>query len=165
MAKVIKFSDAPAVIPKGLERPFRHTLKYFGPLGAKILQQAMTTFRTNGGRGGHRKWLPFSRNTLFNKGGSFRKRRGTDDNRNRRYSSANLADGQRGNMFRASGLFRNSFTVQRITPKKVLVGTNHQLATEIMGTGGGRQVLFVLPSDKQLFNRMFVGFYKKFLKF
>lgn len=165
MAKIIKFSDAPRKIPAGFLRPLKHTLKYFGPAGAKLLQQAFTTFRTRGGRGGHKKWSPFSRDTLFNKGGSFRKRPGTDGSTFRRYGPANLRDGQRGNLLQAGGLFRNSFKILRITNRKVIVGTRHKLAEDIMGTGGGRQVLFVLRKDKELLDRMFILFYRRFLKF
>jgi hypothetical protein len=164
-SKTIKFKDLPETLRKGLTRPLKKTREYFSLMGALIDRQTQMQFRSEGGRAGT-KWKAFSPATLQSPSGLYNIRYGTDlkgrpkgtytpgKKRDiRRYSASSK-------LLQASGLFRKSFEVKKITNKNVVYGTNHELAGTI-GSKPERQVLVVTDRDRQEFQRQFTKFYDK----
>ena len=162
--------------------------EFFNLLGIKFDQMTQLTFRLLGARSGMPQWRGYSPLTLhpsyknrqlgvkterasgksFNKMiGSYRgylfdpnrwnRRRGTDNAKGRLYSDNSQ-------MLQASGSFRKSFNLLKVTEKGLVYGTRHKKALDIMGANRyteERQVLFFTPDDHLLIERMFRGWINK----
>lgn len=148
--------------------PMKKTRDYFNLLGLKIDQQTQLNFRMFGARLGHKQWTGYSMRTLHpswkRANGivviniqKWNKRPGTDGNKNRKYNSSSK-------MFQASGGFRQSFRILNISGKKITYGSRLNLAKKIIRKKSSpyhRPILFVEKSDKKIYQRMFVKFYKR----
>lgn len=161
MAKVVKFDKLGATLRKGYFSQLNKSNQFMNILGIKIDQQTQTNFRQLGARAGHKPWPALSINTIQTKNGTFKKRPGTDGSKTRRYSSSSKP-------LQASGLFRQSHGIIRTTHKKLSYGTLHQLAKKIIRDPQSRfhrPTVFVLASDRALYNKMFANWYSKGLTF
>ena len=155
-------------IAKGIGRPLKTARPYFQTLGVMIDKDTQETFRSQGRRSGNPAWKPFSPLTLRMASGKFRIRYGTDKQGIkggqgkprkgiRRYSNSSK-------LLQASGLFRKSFRVMRVTNSSLKYGTVHQLGGKI-GSNPERQVLFITPRDNARYSETFRKFIDKGIKF
>ena len=173
--------NLPKKIGKYLERPLKNSRLLFELLGVKIDANTQLTFRGEGARaGGGTKWKGFSSKTLKTDRGTWNIRYGTDKRPKRtaeqlkdyktknnlwykpgpmkgykgirRYSS-------RSKLLQASGEFRKSFKVQKISKRRMHYGTKHKLAKKIM-SNPRRNVLFVTGKDMNSFRMLTTKWYK-----
>ena len=153
-----KTADA---LTKGIARPIEKNKTFFTLLNILIDQSTQDTFRKQGERDGHKKWRPFSINTLQDADGKFRRRPGTDGSTTRRYDSDSK-------LLQASGGFRKSFGNVSIRNGQLIYGirglTMRNLGKEIM-SNPERQVLFVNSADRKKWGLLFANFVNKGIKF
>ncbi len=158
---VKKFTDV-------FEKPLQQTDVFFKLLGAKVHQKTMLTFRHQGERDDHKKWLNYNwgkghilGGSTRMKSGTWRIRYGTDmkgrpgmqgipRKTQRRYSETSK-------LLQASGEFMRSFRVTETDKKHMRYETNHEKASLIMRR---REVLFVTKNDLIEIRKMFLSFYK-----
>ena len=169
------------IISEGISRPLRNLKSFWSILAIMLDQDAMASFRHEGARGGHEKWDDFSVDTLKTSVGTWKIRYGTDL---RPLSPDRLRGlrqkwgfGHKGYMrkgirryagnsklLQASGLFRSSFKLQKITANSLLYGTKHRLADKIMSVKN-REVLFITNQDKLKYAEQFKQWFLKGIKF
>ena len=154
--KVIPIKGSSKIIAKGFLRPIKNGKVFFDLMAVTLFQQSQQTFRNEGGRAGHPRWIGFGNGfgvSVYRNAntGTWAKRRGTDGSKRRRYN-----DGSK--LLQASGLFRNSFIILKTSKRKAIVGTLMKDAKDIM-RNPTRQVLFVTSKDR----RLYTGKYKRFV--
>lgn len=162
---------------KLVEKPFKNIRQFWGALALMINRDTQLTFRHQGARGGHEAWQPFSRSTLRTPAGTRKIRYGTDlrplDPSRLRTLRARWGYGQIGEMrkgvrrydessklLQASGMFRNSFGLIKLGRDRLVYGTKHKLAEQIMSVKN-RQVLFITGQDEQRYASQFKSWYLK----
>ena len=167
LAKTIKFKDLSKVLIKGLEKPLKNTKTFFNVIGLQVDQLTQLTFRVLGARAGHKKWVGYSQRTLhpswMTAGGlkynrdKWNRRRGTDGNKTRRYSTNSK-------MLQAGGGFRQSWKILSTTNKKLVYGSRMKIADQIM-SNPERPVLFLTSKDYRKIQTDWKGFLLKGLQF
>jgi hypothetical protein len=163
--KTVKFdANGMRQLSKGFLAPLKKSRAFFAVLGTVIDKQTQLQFRSLGGRAGV-KWNKLSPNTIQMPSGTFRIRYGTDlsgrpkgtykpgkKRKMRRYSFVSRA-------LQASGGFRKSFNIIRVTSNSLHYGTRHKLAKQILSKG--RRVLYVTNKDERVFSTMWGAFWFK----
>lgn len=176
-------------IVRGMSRPLTQTRSFFQLLGSWAHQQTQITFRSQGARSGNLPWPPFSPKTLATSLGTWKIRYGTDKNPKR--TAAELASyktknklwyvsgpmkgyrnerryGKNSKLLQASGQFRKSFHIIGVRDKRMIYGTRHSLADKIIGNPSNfrryRPVLFMMPNDYTVINRMWFKWYDSKIK-
>ena len=170
-------------IAKGTARPFKSTRRMFIQFGVQIDRDTMMTFRALGVQGGKYRdrgpWPAFNSgrgvgfydtvrgSTTRTKKGTWKIRYGTDlkgvgsQGRfrpgARRYSMSSK-------LLQASGGFRSSFGIQKISNNRMIYGTNHKDAEEIM-SNPARPVLWYTPMDRLRYTNMILKWWAKETRF
>ena len=162
---------------KEFQKIDKDTYAFFGVLGAEYFKMTMANFKMLGGRSGHPQWRKLSllsmhpswkaKKSAFPeyKGKRYNpkkwnRRRGTDNAKSRFYN-----DNSDKNILQAGGSFRNSFTIQSVTNKKLVFGTTQKIGdVDTKDIIQDREVLFVNDKDKSIIGRMFMNFVKEKLK-
>ena len=194
MAKTVKFDKKGiSYIVNKITEPIDNARPYFNILGLKVDQVLQQTFRQEGARDGHARWVGLNRGrgvgskgyTTRTKLGTWNIRYGTDKNPSRTaselreyktknnlwfkpgpmkgYKSQRRYSGS-SKILQASGSFRKTFKVQKVTNSRMEYGSNFQLMKDML-KDPKRQVLFVTENDKDRWHREFIGFYNRGLKF
>jgi hypothetical protein len=161
---------------KGIAHPVEYAYKYFSSLGLLMDNDVQGQFRRQGASGGPRKiptdfkWISynfgqgasykgtksFPSSTRF-RNGAYRKRPGTDGSATRRFSP-------KSRLLQASGMFRKSFKITKVTNKELKYQTVHKLGGKI-GSYPFRPVLFVTKEDRKRYQLKFKTFIEKGIKF
>jgi hypothetical protein len=177
--------DTRRKLEKGLTRPLKKTRQFFSALATTFIQDTAQAFMQSGARGGHRRWKQLAMSTVKTPAGTWRIRKGTDGtpaplapealaSLRRRWGWGHKGEMRSGvrryqsrtkNMLQASGFFKQSFGIMKITERNLLYGTKYKLAETIMSKGGGRQVLFITASDEKRYLDQFAMWFLKGLKF
>jgi hypothetical protein len=155
---------------KAAEKPLLDLKPFWNILGAKMSADASLAFKMVGARNGNPRWQELSLYTLHpvltrRKGsGTFvdmdkwRPRIGTDGIAHGKYSEKSNS-----NILQASRAFSKSFSINgtynifKSENKKMLFGTNHQMAKDIMSSPE-RNVLFITRIDQYNYNKLFQSY-------
>ncbi len=135
---------------KGIAKPIANAMPYFKVLGQLIDRDTQMQFRSQGGRSGSDKWPIFKTKVGI-------KRPGTDGSKTRRRTPADQ-------LLQASGLFRKSFRVTRVSKTGVKYQTVHRLGGKI-GSNPRREVLVVTANDITKYQKQFKTFIDKGIVF
>jgi hypothetical protein len=146
--------------------PFKDIRQYWTALLLMIDRDTQLTFRGQGARKGKPgAWEDYSPNTLVSKSGTWNIRYGTDLRGRPKgsYIPGKLRRGIRrysfsSKLLQASGMFRKSFGLIKMTRRRLEYGTQHKLAEDIMGTKN-RNVLHVTASDEKRYLDLFGRWY------
>jgi len=155
-------------ITKGLLQPIEKSTELMKLIGQKLDQNTQTTFRLEGARDGHTRWLDYNRGKGHLPGGStqykdgrWKRRAGTDNAKTRKYSPSSK-------MLQASGGFRKAFGVIETTENNVLYGVQsdwEDLAGKIIEDHGAvREVLFVTENEYEGYQRLALAWFVKNIK-
>jgi len=193
MVRAVKFNERGVdYITRSIKGPIKNAYGYFQWLGINIDQLTQLTFRVEGARSGHSKWVGYNRGkghilggTTRTKTGTWNIRYGTDKSPKRtakelaQYKTDNNLWFRKGPMpgyqsdrrysassklLQASGSFRRSFKTMKLTRKQVKYGSVFKLAGKIM-EDPERQVLFVTRQDKKRWKNQFIIMYNRGLRF
>lgn len=158
--KTIKFDNRAAkIITNGIIKPIKNSRGFFKRLGVLINRDIGIIFKHEGALpgSGFRKWKAFSPKTLKTIDGKWRHRPGTDNSKTRKYGSTSK-------LLQASGLFRKSFGILRLSNKSVKVGTIHKLAQDIM-SNPTREVVKTNTRVLRRYRDLFFRWVNKGIKF
>ena len=159
MAQPLAYLKVPQNISKKIgavyDYPMTLTKDFNYLLGLMIQRDIDMTFRLEGERAGHPKWIDFKNGEgvigYLSNAGTWAKRYGTDESKTRRYSSSSK-------LLQASGSFRKSFGtpfgIFVNTKRSIKVGTKHELAKDIMSSPK-REVVFVTDKDIRKYRKLF----------
>ena len=161
-SKTIRFDvRGIGILERGFIRPFNRFKTVFSLLGEEIDKDAQLMFDTEGKdsirRGGIKPWPPFSPRTLKTPAGTFKLRPGTTGTKTRRYS-------ENSKLLQASGKFRISFKITKLTNNKLKYQTVHELGGKI-GARPKRQILQVTAKDENRYGRIVRRFTEVNIKF
>lgn len=177
-------------IKNGLLKPISSIVEFFRDLGVLVDRQTQLTFRMLGR--GPIRWPKLSRSTIATQSktiSTFKIRYGTDKKPKRtrsaliEYKTKNDLWFKPGPMkgyksqrrysshskpLQASGSFRKSFRVQRISRRSLIYGSNYMVNGKLVADKiqkGGRNVLFVLPEDEKEYSNLLLKFWFKRMTF
>lgn len=165
-----ELKDTYAAIAKGINKPFKSTRKMFVMMGVQIDRDTMLTFKKEGAYLDRPKWLSYNwgqgvsykgtkrfPSSTRNRGGTYKKRLGTDGSKIRRYSP-------KSKLLQASGSFKQTFRIIKIGKEKMLYGTKHKLANEIM-SNPERQAIHYTVKDRKRYSQKIRKWWNGEIKF
>lgn len=182
MATTIKLDgNARRKIEKIISRPFKNIRQFWGALALMIDQDTQHIFRGQGARKNKPgTWVDYKASTLATRAGTWNIRYGTDKKGlpsdklkalKSKWGWGHIGEmrkgirryGYKSKLLQASGGFRNSFGLIRLGRDRMIYGTQHELAEDIMSKPT-RQVLHITPQDEQRYAAQFAKWYSKGLR-